>query len=160
MENTDQITDFITVTVDGVEYADVVRKDYRYDPETEDLIYGEELKDGMVVLCDVVWRSNENDPWEDRALLVKNRRCTVTKKRHQGSSLYFIGLYDDGTKAVRQSGPTNGWIVKKDSLPPAPTMIMIHDTPSALDYRPSKAVVALALITLVTVVALIWSLYN
>lgn len=151
---------FFTETVDGVEYTDLVPQNYQYDPETEDLIYGDQLREGMVVLADVHGRADENDPWKTRELLVKNRWCEVTNKRSD-DCVYFLGLYDNSVKALRTSARSQSWIIKKDSIPPAPasTMLLLP-TENQFSYRPSKGVVALWLALAIISALGIWSLVN
>lgn len=112
---------FLTLTINETVYDDIVPRTYRLDPETEELFYGEDLEEGLVVLLEY---------WQDRAdekmtaspnnagnLLVQNRWCRVTDLRRQGDNSYFIGVYKDGHKTIRSSSNTTGWYVKKDSIP-------------------------------------------
>mgnify|MGYP001569179396 CR=1 FL=1 len=112
---------FLTLTINETVYDDIVPRTYRLDPETEELFYGEDLEEGMMVLL---------EDWQDRTdeeltgsltnvgnLLVRNRWCRVTDLRRQGNISYFIGVYKDGHKTIRSSSNTKGWYVKKDSIP-------------------------------------------
>lgn len=107
-----------TITIDGVEYYDIVSQKYRLDPETDDLIYGDALENGMVVL-------SEDGRYSEKAvaggyttnLPVVNRWCEVTQVRGEEDGVYFIALYADGHKTVRGTSETSGWLVKKASIP-------------------------------------------
>lgn len=111
---------FVTMILDGIEYDDIVPQNYRYNIEIEDVIYGDELENGMVVLIEYSNRSWERsiDP-NAEGLLTKNRWCSVTKirKAQDDRDVVFIGEYADGHKSVRRYDKTTGWVVKKDSIP-------------------------------------------
>lgn len=115
------MTEFVTRTIDGREYTNIVPKDYIMDPVTEDLYYGDELDDGMVVLVEQGYRNDEDFPTLYRRLLMTNRWCTVTKARQAMDGMggeevvktvHFVGLYSDGTKEFRSYPPGVGWLVK------------------------------------------------
>lgn len=109
-----------TITIDGINYDDIVPKAYRFNPMTEDLLYGDELMDGMVVLAGPASeRYNEQMPeMYNAGLPVSNRWCEVSKARQEDDrKIYFVGLYADGQKVVRNTDLTAGWYVKKDSIP-------------------------------------------
>lgn len=99
----------------------MVPGDYRMNPETEDVFYGYQLKEGMRVLMqrDLVdtngpyWHANMTQA------LDMNRWCKVTQPILVGDTIVFIAVYDDGHKTVRQHGSYSGWLVKKDSIPNA-----------------------------------------
>lgn len=106
------------VVLNDVEYYDVVPKKYRFNPQVEDMVYGDELVDGMVVLVQTDLRTDdEDDDCSAERLLITNRWCEVTKVRAGQSGIYFIGLYVDGQKEVRHSTCTTGWLVKQETMP-------------------------------------------
>jgi hypothetical protein len=94
----------------------VVDQDYTFDPKTEDMLYGEELKEGMVVLADQGNRSIDES--SSSFAKERNRWCEVSKLRYDDNtkSFYFMGLYIDGQKVVRISEAYQGWLVKLDVI--------------------------------------------
>lgn len=99
------------------------------DPETENVIFGEELEVGMEVLVESDLRTDHLDrggyQTAENAFLrdENNRWCCIERfKRRKVSDnvegiRWFIGVYADGTKAVRMTLPYIGWVVKKDTIP-------------------------------------------
>jgi hypothetical protein len=105
--------------IDDEGYTDVVPRYYKMNSVTEDLIYGDEIAEGMKVLVGE-WRAryDESEPTLHNAgLLTHNRWCTVTKLRIIDRMVYFIGEYADGQKVRRDSNSMTTWIVKKSSVP-------------------------------------------
>ena len=100
-----------------------VERFYVMNPETEDVITkGLELKNGMVVLRENgSLRANlaelDLDWMRDRAL-TRNRWCTVTNVHYVQDLkvVQFTGIYEDGTRRVRNSKLTDSWLVKKSSV--------------------------------------------
>lgn len=99
-------------------------KIYVMDPETEDILYGDQLKKNMVVL---IWlneyrqdpsKQNNWDAQERAEAAVMNRWCLITDEIRQldNGKLSFIGMYADGSKSPRVHGPSASWYVKKDSM--------------------------------------------
>lgn len=84
-----------------------VPKDYVANSETETILYGEQLRNGMKVL---VARSSE------RNITYSSAWCTVSNVRGAGT-IDFVGLYEDGSLYPRSYGFTTPWIVKLDSIP-------------------------------------------
>lgn len=108
----------ITITVDDREYVVVSHDRYPMDVETEDVLYAADLAEGMMVLREAN-RDKVGPGWEHNNInaLTNNRWCTVTDLRFDEDTMYFIGVYADGYKVVRQCGQMAGWYVKKDSIP-------------------------------------------
>lgn len=125
--------EFVVIPIEGSdEVHSFVPLDYRMNPETEDLLYADELQEGMMVL--VSDSAEREDPFRAinapdmvvhtlPALRKRNRWCRVTKFRKletvEGSGYYsirFIGVYEDGERIVRSSSPAKGWLVKLDSI--------------------------------------------
>lgn len=95
---------------------------YRMDPETEDMLTGDEILDGMVVLIgDSSCRAEVNQYSKGERfaefLLERNRWCTVTKRVYRESFISFIGVYEGGEMFQRVFGVGKAWLVKKDSMP-------------------------------------------
>lgn len=128
-------------TFADVNYDEIVSRDYRMNPNIEDVIYADELEDGMVVLPVSTYRQNENSPMlqqNSEALLRQNRWCVITKLRKElevievpkqdlvtemidGTEevvaikkVTFIGVYNDGDKQIQSSMPEQGWLVRTD----------------------------------------------
>jgi hypothetical protein len=109
---------------------------YEMDPEFDDLIFGTELRDGMVVLIeDSLLRGDPErafrgdtplgEKYEIARCREANRWCTVTRLSLAPRAGYeplvrFIGEYADGTKAIRQYSSDYAWLVKRASLDVSP----------------------------------------
>ena len=106
-----------------------VSKWYVMDPQFEDLVFGDDLREGMIVLLeDSMFRTDlahiVSGYDQDRADEC-NRWCEVTQLRvisrtdeHGRPSsplIRFIGRYGDGTKRVRQFDASFAWVVKLGS---------------------------------------------
>lgn len=108
----------ITIVHNETEYTDIVPKNYKMDPETEDLIYADDLENGMrVLVAEGRLREDVAHDVNNSLILVRNRWCTVKRFRAEETGMYFIGVHDDGDMCIRQAAPTQGWLVKKDSIP-------------------------------------------
>jgi hypothetical protein len=105
---------------------------YEMDAAYEDLIFGDELCEGMIVLLeDSLFRgdparafseTDDHSRWERDKCKEINRWCTVTRllvtPRHDAEPLIrFVGEYPDGTKRVRQYSASYAWFVKRESIP-------------------------------------------
>ena len=98
---------------------------YVMDPKTEDLVYGDELRDGDIVLIESgLVRFSIPKNWaevreHERVKTLENSRwCVITKLRRtpsygdHNSILNFIGVYDDGTKMSRSFSESYAWFRK------------------------------------------------
>lgn len=94
---------------------EIVSVDYGMDPETEEILYSDDLVPGMVVLLTFQHRRILGAEYQD--LLIKSRWCVVTKPRVIDSDVSFVAVYADGLKVVRNNGIAIGWLVKKASIP-------------------------------------------
>lgn len=100
-----------------------VDKFYVANAEYEDIVFGQDLRDGMFVLLeDDLMRQHLDSIGGDydRARADEmNRWCEVTRLRviprpECASPLVkFVGVYPDGTMRVRTYDASYGWIVKK-----------------------------------------------
>lgn len=103
----------------------LVPLDYVMDPKTEDLVYGDELRDGDVVLIETgLVRFSIPKNWAEvreyeRVKILENSRwCVITKLRRtpgygdHNSILNFIGVYEDGTKMSRSFSESYAWFRK------------------------------------------------
>lgn len=109
--------------------AEFVSVDWVMDPQTEDLIPGDQLQNGMIVLVSSsvvgeprVTRSLDKatNPYEVHRAYRTNRWCRVTNLHRNGYAdeiISFIGVYADGTKFDHQYNVEYNWYVKKDSIP-------------------------------------------
>jgi hypothetical protein len=108
-----------TTVIPAATYTDV----YVMDPETEDLLLGEELADGMVVLIESESCRAGVIPGmvEPATALVGGRWCRIEKLRTAPSfglpMVAFIGVYEDGSKFTRRYGTSHSWYVKLSSIP-------------------------------------------
>ena len=93
---------------------------YMLDPATEDVLFGDDLRPGMiVVLEDGALRTDPDGPRENPQ---SSKWCQVDSIRfsenRNGKTVCFTGLYADGMKRMRGVYVTShGWIVKKNSIP-------------------------------------------
>lgn len=110
---------------DQTEYVD---RYYEMDPETEDVLPGRFVVEGMRVLVENPLYRNEipknDDPRVISEARMRNRWATVEKlhivRSGETEMLCFVAVYDDGTKRMRTLSLDHAWIVKKDSAPPEP----------------------------------------
>ena len=120
--------------------TEIVEKFRPFDVETEEMLYGEELENGMVVLIETRCRIDnvlsesevELTPMGKHDVLTLNRWCRISKIRkpdentpdRNRGAISFMGVYADDTQEIRHSGIHTGWVVKKYSIPklesPAP----------------------------------------
>lgn len=98
------------------------------NPETEGLLRGSELTNGMVV--HIEGRSSErNDPsahelgsdhecdkYKCARLDIDQRWCVVTDAKFQNHILSFVGVYADGVQASRSYSTSWFWYVKKANI--------------------------------------------
>jgi hypothetical protein len=107
----------VTVTIPAG-FAPMV---YLTDPETEDVVWGDDLRDGMVVilsdsiLMDDPDKFETTDVYTRRRLLEKARWCRITRLRRDGHLVSFIGVYEDGSQFSRTYASSWAWVVKKES---------------------------------------------
>src|SRR4051812_5920142 len=99
-----------SVMVDNVEHLDIVPKNKPMNPETEDLLSADEIRNDMMILSSPEYRVDENSMFLDAEILKKNRWCMVTKKRTINDVIWFIAIYEDGQKEVRFTDRMVGWI--------------------------------------------------
>jgi hypothetical protein len=87
---------------------------YEMNPAEDTLLYGDELREGMLVLPEDETTRYQGS--SEDARLRSQRFCTVTRLRDLGEHFTFIGVWVDGFQkswgAVRKA---NTWIVKRDS---------------------------------------------
>lgn len=111
------MSDSVWVTIRDEKYL-VVPKNQIFHPGFARFYYADELEEGMVVLVESRLRGDEKSSSpEYHQLLIHNRWCKVTRVREHNDELVFIGVYDDGSIAVRRSDLVDGWLVKKSSIP-------------------------------------------
>lgn len=96
-------------------YRTVIGKNQAMNPETDDLLYGDELDDEMLVLTAPEFRGDQDSKTDK--LLRDNRWCRITKLREETGGIFFIGVYEDGQKYLRHSLPLQPWVVKKHTIP-------------------------------------------
>ncbi len=96
--------------------SEAVDRTFVMNPETEDVIRGGELQEGMVVLLeDHMFRLPLHS---DKERDFKATWCQVTKLQRnvRDEILSFIGVYSDGVKHSRTYNRSIFWLVKKDSV--------------------------------------------
>lgn len=101
--------------------TDMVEQYYNMDHTTEDILRGEHLKDGMVVLIEEpTYREDLGRnlyTHQVHAARAMNRWCTVTRLKIDESQVWFVGIYGDGSKMSRSNSINAGWLVKLGSIP-------------------------------------------
>ena len=90
---------------------------YEMNPESEDLLAGDELENGLIVLIeDSMVREDasraEFDAYAMKRLRENNQWCRVTSLRRHGDLVSFVGVYEDGVKRPRTFNQSYYWIVK------------------------------------------------
>lgn len=114
--------------------TDFVPLDFQMDPETDDLIRGSRLRNGMVVLVESLTSREDpsshiahemNDELECESyrctrVLESSRWCVVTELLRSdhgyGGLTSFIALYADGTKRLRTYNESYAWFVRLDTM--------------------------------------------
>lgn len=95
-----------------------VGRQYLSDPDVDELIRGDEVQDGMVVLvADSIMRGSSLSTRS----LETDRWCRVSKirmtRRHNAEPLLsFVGTYADGSQFPRTYSSSYFWYVKKASV--------------------------------------------
>lgn len=106
----------------------MVSKYYSMDPEKETVLFdGNELIEGMTVLIEapelrVDLRDVHSRPESFENALLWNRWCSIVSdvkvvEEHGHVLVAFLAKYEDGTVRKRSHLLSNGWLVKKDSIP-------------------------------------------
>jgi hypothetical protein len=88
-----------------------IGREYLNDPQTEDCVYGDELREGDVaILAEGLfrWHSGEN------TFNPATHWCRVTKLRQRGDILSFIGVYADGSQVPRTYNVSLCWYIKRE----------------------------------------------
>lgn len=91
---------------------------YVMNPAEDTLIYGDELADGMSVLLDD-WTLRSPHGYGEDEQLRQQRFRTVTRLRHDGTCVNFIGEWVDGFQHSHRYAMSYAWIVKRNSMPGA-----------------------------------------
>lgn len=86
---------------------------YRANIETDTIMYGNQLENGMRVLIEEQKRRQvvTGDNY------LSSRWCVVTNLVQTNFFTKFTGIYDDGTLGHREEPNDIPWIVRKDSIP-------------------------------------------
>lgn len=96
---------------------------YMNDPETEEVMFGDQLSESMVVLIESALLREDPDNFETATPLGKaqirqtSQWSRVVGIRKRGGMHTFICEYADGSKCSRRYGSSYPWIVKKASMP-------------------------------------------
>ena len=91
---------------------------YRMNPAEDRIIFGDELADGMWVLCeDWILRTPHGDTEDERIRQQRFRRVTRLRRRpgSHGSIVAFVGAWIDGYQEIHSYAESYGWLVKKDA---------------------------------------------
>ncbi len=96
---------------------------YMNDPETEDLIFGDMLKEGMVVLLEDTVLRPDPDYYQTSSAQAQvriqetARWGRIVDLRRTNDIVTFICEYSDGSKRRRSYNISFTWYVKKASMP-------------------------------------------
>lgn len=90
------------------------------DPQTEDVIRGTDLKQGMIVIVEGTLMRERDipsdiDPYRAARYKEVNRWCRVTDLHIRGDQVSFVGVYSDGVKISRNYNLSWFWVVKNES---------------------------------------------
>lgn len=92
------------------------------DPEFEDVVFGTDLQNGMIVLLqDSLMKGDPEyiaNDYDKERLMKCNRWCEVTQFRiinrnDDAPLIKFMGVYSDGTKYPRTYDSNYTWVIKK-----------------------------------------------
>jgi len=110
--------------------SEFLNSQFLMNPETDDLIFASELREGMIVFAeDPMGRYyidlTKDNPIENldevyqRQALQKNRWMRVSNlwEDRPDRTFRFVGIFSDGTKATIYAPHYSGWYVKKASIP-------------------------------------------
>ncbi len=98
------------------------------NPETEGLLRGSEIENGMVVHIEgqsftrndpsahALGVDHECDKYKCARLDVDQRWCVVTDVQFKNGLLSFVGVYSDGVLASRTYNTSWFWYVKKENV--------------------------------------------
>jgi hypothetical protein len=109
--------------------GELVDKFYENDPLTEDVIFGDKLRNGMRVLLEDSTFKPDLSQTNPSGYDLERRReisrwCEVSEVRFSEKVVSFIGIYDDGTKKKRAYAVDWAWIVKKVDVVTPETRIL------------------------------------
>lgn len=97
---------------------ELVEIDFQMDPRTKDLVFGDKLTAGQIVLIeDHVFRENPSNM--DRNVYTRARSletarwCRIIELKYNHDIIQFIGQYADGTKQSRTYNQSICWFVKR-----------------------------------------------
>ncbi len=104
-----------------------VTRSFAMNPDTDDLLFGNELTEGMVVLVEdhlfyedpLILNKKNPSEYAVSRLNEKQRWCRIERFANgtERDLVSFVGVYADGTKRVRTYNKSYAWFVKKDSIP-------------------------------------------
>jgi hypothetical protein len=91
---------------------------YRMNPAEDTILFGDELENGMWVICDEPAMRRPYGKDEDGRLRRQRFRRVTRLRREPGSGsapekVVFVAEWVDGYKEVHSYAVTFGWIVKK-----------------------------------------------
>lgn len=92
---------------------------YRMNPAEDDILFGDELREGMWVLTESA-RSRQPGGADGDSRIRAQRFRRVTRLRRESGACgnpgktIFVGEWVDGYKEVHSYAVTYGWIVKRD----------------------------------------------
>lgn len=86
---------------------------YRMNPAEDRIIDGTELAEGMLVLCEN-WTSRQPHDYDGEDLGRQDQFRKVTKLRHKGELIVFLGEWDDGYQETHTYHRDYTWLAKKE----------------------------------------------
>lgn len=106
---------------------------YRMDPSEDVIVFGDELAEGMWVLCENRTSRQPHGLNEEGQIRAQRFRRVTRLSREPGQvpgapeRTLFVGEWVDGYQEVHNYAVSFAWLVKKSSLPGADEA---HDDPS------------------------------
>lgn len=95
---------------------------YRMNPAEDEILYGDELRDGAWVLADDPTLRSPHGKDEDAKIRAQRFHRVNRLRREAGygdapAKVVFIGEWVDGYQEIHRYAASHGWIVKKDPAP-------------------------------------------
>ena len=88
---------------------------YRMNPGEDEILFGHELADGMLVLSES-WTMRSPHGYDEEDLRRKEVFRKVTRLRRPGHLIVFIGEWPDGYQEVHTYASDYAWLVKRATL--------------------------------------------
>lgn len=103
----------------------IVRRGFEMNPDTDVILRGEELQEGMIILLEeALMRENPSyhldsnphicDDYRCPRIKETSQWCMVTNLKRRGDITSFVGIYADDVHRSRTYNESFFWLVKKE----------------------------------------------